>query len=160
MSTQLKSVTYRIAKPEDLSRIVHFQISMAWETEKFKLNHDTVTQGVGEVFRNPHRGQYFVAESSGKIVGCLLTLPEWSDWRNGEVWWIHSVYVEQESRSKGVYKGLYLHLKEVAQNRKDVQVRGLRLYVDKTNETAQKVYRALGMSDDHYHLFEWMTPER
>jgi GNAT superfamily N-acetyltransferase len=160
MSTQLKSVTYRSAKLEDLSRIVHFQISMAWETEKFKLNHDTVTQGVGEVFRNPHRGQYFVAESSGKIVGCLLTLPEWSDWRNGEVWWIHSVYVEQESRGKGVYKGLYLYLKEVAQNHKDVRIRGLRLYVDKTNQTAQKVYRALGMSDEHYDLFEWMTPER
>jgi len=159
MSTQLKSITYRSAKLEDLSRIVHFQISMAWETEKFKLNHDTVTQGVGEVFRNPHRGQYFVAESSGKIVGCLLTLSEWSDWRNGEVWWIHSVYVEQDSRGKGVYKGLYLHLKEVAKNHKEVRVRGLRLYVDKTNQTAQKVYRALGMSDEHYDLFEWMTPE-
>ena len=67
--------------------------------------------------------------------------------------------MEQNFRGKGVYKGLYLHLKEVAQNHKDVRVRGLRLYVDKTNQIAQKVYRALGMSDEHYDLFEWMTPE-
>ena len=79
MSTQLKSVTYRSAKLEDLSRIVHFQISMAWETEKFKLNPDTVTLGSGRSVPKSYRGQYFVAESSGKIVGCLLTLPEWSD---------------------------------------------------------------------------------
>jgi ribosomal protein S18 acetylase RimI-like enzyme len=35
-------------------------------------------------------------------------------------------------------------------------LRGLRLYVDKSNANAQKVYEALGMSGEHYHLYEWL----
>ena len=35
-------------------------------------------------------------------------------------------------------------------------VRGLRLYVDKRNDKAKKVYEALGMNGEHYALYEWM----
>ena len=33
---------------------------------------------------------------------------------------------------------------------------GLRLYVDKTNRVAQQVYDALGMTAEHYDLYEWL----
>ena len=33
---------------------------------------------------------------------------------------------------------------------------GLRLYVDKTNTSAQEVYTRLGMSKEHYELYEWL----
>ena len=49
---------------------------------------------------------------------------------------------------------MYLHLKNIAQM--DENIRGLRLYVDKTNINAQKVYEIMGMDGDHYMLFEWM----
>lgn len=68
--------------------------------------------------------------------------------------WIHSVYVQPEFRKNGVYKALYAHLKQMVAESHDL--RGLRLYVDKTNLSAQKVYESLGMSGEHYHLFEWM----
>ena len=138
----------------DIPVIADYQIKMALETENMKLDPPTVDKGVSAVFDDPSKGKYWLAEADGKVVGCLLTVPEWSDWRNGTVLWIHSVYVPPEYRQHGVYKKLYTHLKEMVQT--SPEYRGLRLYVDKSNINAQKVYEALGMSGEHYHLYEWM----
>jgi ribosomal protein S18 acetylase RimI-like enzyme len=138
----------------DIQVIADYQIKMALETENMKLDPPTVELGVSAVFDDPSKGKYWLAESNGEVVGCLLTIPEWSDWRNGTVLWIHSVYVHPNYRKGGVYKSLYGHLKKMVEDSKEY--RGLRLYVDKTNEPAQKVYEALGMSGEHYHLYEWM----
>jgi ribosomal protein S18 acetylase RimI-like enzyme len=88
------------------------------------------------------------------VVGVLLVTYEWSDWRNGRVWWIQSVYVAPAQRGQGVYSGLYRYVKGLVE--KDSKARGLRLYVNRSNNHAQKVYEALGMSKEHYELYEWM----
>lgn len=138
----------------DIEQIASFQISMALETENMKLDPQVVRLGVAAVIDDPSKGKYWLAECDGNVVGCLLTVPEWSDWRNGTVLWIHSVYISPEFRHKGIYKKLYEHIKDMVQSSPDL--RGIRLYVDKTNINAQKVYQTLGMSNDHYSLFEWM----
>jgi ribosomal protein S18 acetylase RimI-like enzyme len=138
----------------DIETIADFQIRMAFETETLKLDHATVIKGVSAVFDDPSKGKYWIAESDGHVVGCLLTIPEWSDWRNGTVLWIHSVYVLEKFRQLGIFKKLYLHLKEMVEE--SSELRGLRLYVDKSNLKAQRVYESLGMSGEHYHLFEWL----
>jgi GNAT superfamily N-acetyltransferase len=160
------NIKFRHASVGDIEVIVQFQVAMAFETEGIILDREVCTQGVVEVFSHPHRGQYFVAEMqdelqlkgdtdfSSKVAACLLIVPEWSDWRNGEVWWIHSVYVLPELRGKKIFSKLYQHVKSIVQDRQNV--RGLRLYVDKRNIKAQKVYRNLEMTDQHYDLFEWM----
>lgn len=138
----------------DIDIIAKFQLQMAFETESLKLDSTTVEKGVSAVMDDPSKGKYWVAEMDGEVVGCLLTIPEWSDWRNGTVLWIHSVYVLPTFRKRGVFKSLYLHVKEMVSG--DKGLRGIRLYVDKSNHDAQVVYKSLGMSGDHYHLFEWM----
>lgn len=138
----------------DIPVIAEYQIKMAFETEGMKLDPPTVDKGVSAVFDDPSKGKYWLAEVQGQVVGCLLTVPEWSDWRNGTVLWIHSVYVREDFRKAGVYRKLYGHLKEMVEKSSDL--RGLRLYVDKTNTKAQAVYETLGMSGEHYHLYEWM----
>ena len=145
---------YRDANESDAQDIVDFQIAMAKETEDFALNRATCTRGVAAVFTNPSLGRYFVAEDGGKVVASLMITPEWSDWRNGIVWWIQSVYVRPEARRRGVYAGLYDHVKQIAYRERDVM--GIRLYVDKRNTSAQEVYRRMGMNGDHYQVFEWM----
>lgn len=147
-------ITIRPGLLFDIDVIADFQVKMAWETEKMKLDPPVVNKGVAAVFDDPSKGKYWLAEVKGEVVGCLLTVPEWSDWRNGTVLWIHSVYVKPDFRKHGVYRKLYSHLKEMVQTSTDL--RGLRLYVDKTNGPAQKVYESLGMSGEHYHLYEWM----
>lgn len=147
------SVIFRDAKPNDAGAIIDFQLAMALETEEVSLDRVIVTRGVNAVFRNPSHGRYFVAEAGGRVVASLLITYEWSDWRDGLVWWIQSVYVVPELRGQRVYAGLYDHVKSIAMSE---HVRGIRLYVDKRNTRAQEVYTRLGMNGEHYLLFEWM----
>ncbi len=145
----------RKAKTIELIHIVSFQQKMAMETESLELDSNILNKGVQAVFDDPAKGTYYVAVENDNIIGSLMITYEWSDWRNGQVYWIQSVYVLPEHRGKGVYKQMYLHLKE--QVEKSPDVRGLRLYVEKDNVNAQKVYSKLGMDGEHYKMFEWMV---
>ncbi len=144
----------RSAVPADAPAIVEFQILMARETEDLELDRETITGGVGAVFADPAKGTYWLAERDGRIAGCLLTTYEWSDWRNGTVLWIQSVYVPPEQRGHGIYRALYEHLKRRVEL--EPGLKGIRLYVDRRNAVAQRVYARLGMTREHYDLFEWM----
>jgi GNAT superfamily N-acetyltransferase len=77
---------------------------------------------------------------------------EWSDWRNGWIWWIQGVYVRAEARRRGVFRALYERVFEEA--RRAGNVIGLRLYVDHANLAAQATYRQMGMAPSNYLLFE------
>ncbi|HUP49006.1 MAG TPA: GNAT family N-acetyltransferase [Thermoanaerobaculia bacterium] len=147
-------IRYRDATRRDIPDIVDFQIAMAKETEDVALNRHVCMRGVEAVFEDRGLGRYFVADREEELVASLLITPEWSDWRNGVVWWIQSVYVRPGHRRKGVYAGLYEHVKRIAEGNESVK--GIRLYVDRTNTAAQAVYRRLGMNGEHYVVFEWM----
>ena len=128
---------------------------MAWESEGMKLEAEALEKGIRAVFDDPNRGTYLVAEDpQGRILGCLLRQREWSDWRNRWVHWIHSLYVTPPHRKKGITRRFYDYLQ--AQVKNDPDLGGLRLYVDHSNENAMRVYEKLGMSRDHYALYEWM----
>ena len=146
-------ISIRKATPEDARAIIYFQVNMAWETEEMKLVPETVTKGVQAVFDDPSRGQYYVADNDGYVIASLLITYEWSDWRNCNVWWFQSVYVVPEFRRQGVFRKMYNHIKQLAENQ---DVAGLRLYVETKNSRAQKTYEALGMSSEHYSFYEWM----
>lgn len=154
MNVKSVVMNYRSATVADAEVITSFQLAMARETEGLELDVEVCRRGVAAVFERPELGRYFVAEAEGKIVGCLMTTYEWSDWRNGVVWWIQSVYVDLHFRRRGVYGGLYKHVREIVE--RDESVRGIRLYVDRRNVIAQQVYTRLGMDGEHYQLFEWM----
>jgi len=144
----------REATEQDIPSLLDFQLKMALETENITLEISSLTMGVHRLFKDSTKGRYYVAEERSDVVGCLMTTYEWSDWRNGTVLWIQSVYVEKEYRGQGVYKEMYKHIKQLVEN--DADLKGIRLYVDKTNEAGQKVYKNLGMNGEHYTVYEWM----
>ena len=144
----------REAKPDDIPYIVDFQMAMAQETEGTELHHPTVELGVKAVLSDSTKGKYYVTEIKNKVIGSLLTTYEWSDWRNGTVLWIQSVYVLPEFRRKGVYRNMYSYVKNRVME--DQNLKGIRLYADKSNIPAHKTYENLGMSPDHYITFEWL----
>jgi GNAT superfamily N-acetyltransferase len=152
MENNKTEINVRLAEPADVLSIVDFNQQMAQETEHKTLPAEVLTAGVNAVFGNSQRGFYVVAETETKdIVGCLLVTFEWSDWRNGWFWWIQSVYVRRDFRGKGVYRKLYEWVKTEARNK---EIRGFRLYVEKENSVAQKVYERLGMSETYYLMYE------
>ena len=145
----------RRATPTDLETIVHFNQAMARETEHRELPPETLRSGVEGLFQAPQYGFYLVAETPDVVIGSLMVTFEWSDWRNGPVWWIQSVYVLPEWRRRGVYRRLYQHVRELAAAQGSV--RGFRLYVERDNQVAQRTYRQLGMRESGYTLFEDMA---
>ena len=142
----------RLAQREDVASLVEFNQAMALETEGKKLKPELLHSGVNSVFDDSKKGFYVVAENAGKIVGGLMITYEWSDWRNAWFWWIQSVYILPEYRGRRIYRMLYEFVKNKAAESKDVC--GFRLYVEKENERAQKVYEKTGMESSHYLMYE------
>jgi len=125
---------------------------MAWETERLKLDPEVLKQGVTTVLNEATKGVYHVAEANGAVVGQLMITYEWSDWRNGNLWWIQSVFVKEEFRGQGVFRALFEHLEDLARSSKGVA--GLRLYMHADNATARQTYERLGMRHSEYEVFE------
>ena len=144
-------VTVRPATAADAPLLVEFNRAMARESEDKGLDVGTLTSGVDHLLRHPGDGFYLVADRGGPA-GALMVTYEWSDWRNGRFWWIQSVYVLPEQRRRGVYRALHEHVRGMA--RQDPEACGIRLYVERENTGAMATYRALGMMETHYRLYE------
>lgn len=146
------AVLIRRAKTADSEAIARFNIALARETESLDLDFSTAAAGAAGLIENPRFGFYVVAEAEGKLVGSMMATYEWSDWRNGLYWWIQSVYVAPEFRRKGIYRRLHDFIRFEA--KKDKQARGIRLYVEEQNLTAQETYLKVGMTKAPYRIFE------
>ena len=137
----------------DAGTIAAFNAAMARETEHLDLDPVRLRAGVEAVLGDPVKGFYLLAEAGGgRIVGQLMITFEWSDWRNGNFWWIQSVYVDTAARGTGVYRNLYEHVRREAAQAGNVC--GLRLYVERDNTRAQEVYRRQGMQPTAYQMYE------
>ena len=146
-------VLIRAATSTDIPNLANWNQAMAWETEHKQLQPEVVRRGVTGVLEQPHRGFYLVAEHDEVAVGCLLVTFEWSDWRDGDFWWIQSVYVAPAARRGGVFRTLYAAVKQRAASAGAV---GLRLYVETENRRAQQTYAELDMQPCHYQMYEAM----
>lgn len=149
--TQVDAIRIRGARTDDLDTLVAFNAAMALETENKTLDPLVLCAGVERVLAEPARGFYLVAEVEGTVAACLMITFEWSDWRNGDWWWLQSVYVAPEYRRHGVFRALYAEIERRAAEHADVV--GIRLYVERENVRAQRTYQALGMREENYHLY-------
>jgi ribosomal protein S18 acetylase RimI-like enzyme len=145
----------RLAELGDRNVLVDFARAMARETEDRDLDLETVRAGMTALLADPTRGRVFILESAGAPVATLSLTLEWSDWRNGFFWWIQSVYVSPAHRRRGHYRRLHEHVRALAT--REQAVFGLRLYVERENAAAQATYRALGMHETYYRLYEQAT---
>jgi len=148
----MMNITVRPAGAQDVAVICEYNRLLAKETENKDLDLNVLRPGVEAMLNDPHKGRYFVAVSDAEVVGQLGVTGEWSDWRNGDFWWVQSVYVVLAWRRRGVFRRLFEHLLQVA--RAEPNVIGVRLYVEHDNRAAQETYRQLGLKVTDYHLME------
>jgi GNAT superfamily N-acetyltransferase len=150
--TSTTSFRIRSAVSDDLSTIVDFNCRLAEETEHKRLNGETIARGVRRALAQPTLCRYFVAEVDGQVVGQSMITVELTDWRDGGLWWFQSVYVAEPHRGSGVFRALFEHIAALAQS--DPEVRGLRLYVERENARAQRVYEQMGMQPSGHVVYE------
>ncbi len=147
-------ISIREANNNDLEFLVDSMLKMAKETEGLELSAAVLEPGIRNGLNDKLKAQYYIAEIDKNYAGTLMITKEWSDWRNAWVLWIQSVYTVPHYRQKGVYAALYQFIKKMVVANKEYC--GIRLYVDKTNVSAQKVYSKMGMNGEHYRFYEWM----
>jgi ribosomal protein S18 acetylase RimI-like enzyme len=152
----MRKLQIRRATRRDAGVLIAFNCAMALETEGKVLLPRVIGAGVRGLLRRPGSGFYVVAELDGEVIAALMVTREWSDWRNGDFWWIQSVYVRPQFRRRGVYRRLYRYLG--ARAAKERAVCGFRLYVERHNRGAQATYRASGMKPTHYLVYEQLKP--
>jgi GNAT superfamily N-acetyltransferase len=146
------NITVRDATPADVNLIVGYNQRLAGETEGKSLDPAVIGAGVRRGFACPEMCRYFVAEADGRVIGTTMLTYELTDWRDGVIWWLQSVFIEPEFRRHGVFRAIYRHIENLARSHPDV--RGLRLYVHRDNARAMKTYEAMGMEKAGYELYE------
>ena len=144
-------INIREANKGDLAILVKNNQALAEETEALLLDKDVLREGIEQALKR-EECHYFVAVIGEKVIGQTMITYEWSDWRNGIIWWIQSVYVLSTHRKQGIFSVLFKHIENLA--KVNPQVKALRLYVMHNNNAAQDTYQSLGMNDSGYIVFE------
>lgn len=152
------NIDIRDATPSDQQTIADFNNRMAEETEGRSLDPGLIGPGVGALLADRTRGRYWIAMVGDDIAGQIMVTYEWSDWRNGMLWWIQSVYVPPDFRRRGVFSALYKHVESLAIA--DSEVCGLRLYFEKNNKRAKDTYLSLGMNAPGYEVMQAIFERR
>ena len=100
--------------------MAQFMATMAWETEKLKLDTPYVTKAV-EYLQESDFGDTLITKTEGKPSGALFL-----SYQNSDVWWIASVFVSKDFRGYGLFTLLFDHAMSMAKSK---GVKYLRLYV-------------------------------
>ena len=142
----------RRATPADAGIVTDFNRLLALESEGKTLDLAVLRPGVEAALADEAKAWYFLCEDAGDIVGQTMLTFEWSDWRNGWIWWIQSVYVRAEARRRGIFRMLFEHIRDRAKQTPGVV--GIRLYVETENVSAQQTYERLGLDRTSYLVME------
>jgi ribosomal protein S18 acetylase RimI-like enzyme len=140
----------RPATLADAPTIAEYNRRLAVETEGKTLDASVLAKGVAAILADRAKGRYFVADRAGEVIGQMMITYEWSDWRNGWIWWLQSVYVRADCRRGGVFRALFAEV--IAEAKRERDVVAVRLYVEEENTTAQATYRSLGFEEMHFLL--------
>ncbi len=144
----------RNARPSDAELIVQFNRRLAIDSEDNIPDLATLRRGVARALVRPEFCRYFLAEEGDNLIGQVMITYEWSDWRDGILWWLQSVYVVPDHRRRGVFSSLHEHIRALAVV--DPDVRGLCLYALASNARALATYENCGMRQNGYVVLEDM----
>ena len=152
------TVQIRRATTADAQTITEFNAALAKETEARILDAYILRAGVEAILKDSSKGWYAVAVSpsdsiQSKIVGQVLITFEWSDWRNGNFWWLQSLYVDRQYRQQHVFRQIFDYVYEQAQTNSE-KVCGFRLYVERENHQAHQAYAHMGFQETAYKMHE------
>lgn len=142
----------RQATADDAVTIADFNLRLADETEDHKLDRKLVENGVRNGLQKGDEVQYLVAVEDQRVIGQLMLTREWSDWRDGWMYWLQSVYVMADFRGQGVFRSLLESAIDTLKLRDDVA--GVRLYVEVENEVAIRTYKKMQFKDCGYKVME------
>jgi GNAT superfamily N-acetyltransferase len=140
--------TIRAAGMADIDTLVAFTLREARDAEGAEIDPGAARRGVAEAFADPPRAMYWVAEArDGRVVASTSVVTEWSNFNGGYYWWVQSLFVESDHRSRGLAESLLNHLSAAAAAAGALD---LRLYAYRSNERAIRAYVRCGFTTAPY----------
>ena len=122
---------------------------MAYETEGKEFDKAKIKETTLKFLREKEAGDSIVSfkmcEIDGEVAGFLMYSRHVDLVMGGWCYMLGTAYVAKSHRRKGVFKELYEKLREEVETVENG--RAIRLICDKENESAQKSYHSVGMSD-------------
>lgn len=139
----------------ELSDIIEMIVKMAYETEEKKLNKELVEKAIEKLLKYPIYGQYFFIIDSllDKFCGMNLVTFEHNINLDTTILWIQSVFVHEDYRMKGLFRRLLYKNEDYVLENKGFK-KTVKLYMDKDNEKAEKVYFKVGFKVCKEILYE------
>ena len=147
----VQNILVREANESDIPILINYNRALAYETESIVLDENILRLGIRKALALKDC-RYFVAELNSEIVGQSMITSEWSDWRNGVMWWIQSVYVNPDYRQRGIFQNILKYVENLVE--KHPEVKGIRLYVKQDNKVGISTYESLGIKNSGYVIHE------
>lgn len=145
----------RRATNEDVAVLVEFSKALAWETEQKELDHSTVLAGVSALLVNPEAIILVAVGDDGTVLGeIMMGGREWSEWSNGENWWVTSIYVRSDQRELGLARALWREMTTLAKQASPRVLR-IRAFTHRKNTKGQQAHPRYGLlPNPDYLLYE------
>jgi len=139
----------------ELSDIIDMILKMAFETEEKKLNSILTKIAVEKLLIYPVYGHYFLINDVAKDKFCGMNLVTFEHNINldSTILWIQSVFVHEDYRMKGLFRRLLYKNEDFVLEHPSFK-KTVKLYMDKDNFKAEKVYFKVGFKICKEKLYE------
>lgn len=140
---------------KELNYIITIIMKMAYETDGKVLDPEQVMKSLNKLLLHQEYGHYIVIidKFKNKFCGINLVTLEHNINLNSTVLWLQSVYVIEEYRMKGLFRRLMYKIQDDVLETKSAK-KIIKLYMDKDNERAEKVYLKFGFKVCKEILYE------
>jgi ribosomal protein S18 acetylase RimI-like enzyme len=144
----------RRGRPTDVSALLDLMERLYAEDGSVPLHRDRHRRALEALLVSPTLGQIYVIDVDDTVVGYAVLTWGYSLERGGKHGLLDEMYVAPAQRGKGLARHLLAEVEAACRER---GVRAVILEVERSNETAQHVYRRHGFTThDRYVLTKWL----
>jgi hypothetical protein len=102
------------------------------------------------VLKDVGKGFYLIArDGSGAIAGYLYVTYEWSDWRDGDMYWVRQAVVGPDQRGEGVFRAMFDALRAKVETD---GIRAIRYVFEQGCEDRVNACKSVGLSEGVYYI--------
>lgn len=141
MQGKLQSLLIKQAELSDVPILAKNTSDLALETENITCDVDFISKNLEHSFKDPLNTFFLLATWDSTPSGSLCNTMEYNIVDCGSYAWFQSVFIPKPFRGRKIFRALFDYAKMRALDRGCL---GMKLYVEKDNDHARKVYQKLG----------------
>ncbi len=144
---------YRLAEKSDIDILVGF-VGQFYAIDNYPFDEKLSRTLLGRLVDDPSLGRVWLIELESKAVGYMVLAFGYSLEYHGRDAFLDELFIEESQRGQGLGTQFITFLESAC---RDLGIQALHLEVERTNRTAQQVYRKAGFTDqDRLLLTKWI----